>query len=138
MGQFTYWIDFDNPAFQFMKALAGDRNPFLRPIEMGVHARVTCTEVGGTFLLATGVFPTTGLTAPDAIELYRSPFANLPSTAPYAFFAGANGATVTDLSTKQVALDRTTAGPDGSDPRHEPPGRRARGTGRFGSERRRP
>ena len=114
LGQFTYWIDFDNPAFQFMKALAGDRDPFLRPIEMGVHAYVRCTEVGGTFLLATGVYPTTGLTAPDAIELYRSPFAHLTSESPYAFFAGANGATVTDLSTKQAVLDRTAAGPDGA------------------------
>ena len=99
-----------------MKALAGDRDPFLRPIEMGVHAYVRCTEVGGTFLLATGVFPTTGLTAPDAIELYRSPFAHLTERrAPYAFFAGANGA----------HRDRSVDEAGGARP-HRPPGRTAR------------
>lgn len=86
-------------------------------IRIETHAWVECTGIGSPPpgpAVAAGLFNIPGLTAFDGINFLPGPFAGLASTALLATVAGAEGAKVRDLSTRQDVLDRTAAGPDGA------------------------
>ncbi|MCE9661624.1 MAG: hypothetical protein K8R60_24110 [Burkholderiales bacterium] len=77
---------------------------------------VTCTAppvVPGP-VVAVGLFPLPGLTAPDGINYFAGPLASMSGTGPHAVVAGLEGFKVLDLVTRQVVLDRTIFGSDGA------------------------
>jgi hypothetical protein len=89
-------------------------NPFVPALDVVLATEVQCTLPQAAGAVAVGLFNIPGLTAPDGINYFAGPVANLPTPGPFIAVAGAEGVKVIDAVTRQVALDRTATGPDGA------------------------
>jgi hypothetical protein len=111
-GVVTGYYHFEEPFFTAFGMLGN-----FQPSTIVVYATTSADCIpatSGQFVVATGLFALSGLSAPDGVNYFGGPFANLGGTGFYASFAGAEGVKVLDLVTRQVVLDRTAAGTDGA------------------------
>jgi hypothetical protein len=82
-----------------------------RNFRLEVTDDFVCGPNGAGPIVATGVFPA-GVSNPDDIRVFSGPFANLTTAGPFATVAGAEGAVVVDLTTRQQVLNWTPSGPE--------------------------
>ncbi|MEP7300937.1 MAG: hypothetical protein ABI699_05365 [Caldimonas sp.] len=110
LGFMRYEASFESLNLTFVQAILSGAVVLLGQINVAVIAPANCGPGAPGLVLAIGLFPLPGLTAPDGINYFGKPFANLTGTGPLAAVAGVEGVEVLDLVTRQVVGNFTAAG----------------------------